>query len=41
MLAAKIVRAEWRVMRTRWNELEVGDAIRLEWASIRSGKRYH
>jgi hypothetical protein len=23
------------------DELEVGDAIRLEWASVRSGKHHH
>jgi hypothetical protein len=33
--------AAWRVMQARWNELEVGNAIRLEWASVRSGKRHH
>jgi hypothetical protein len=33
--------AAWLVMRARWNELEVRDAIRLEWASVRSGKRHH
>ena len=31
----------WRVMRARWNELKVGDAIQLEWASIRSRNRHH
>ena len=31
----------WRAMRARWDELPVGQALRLEWPSLRSGERRH
>lgn len=31
----------WRAMQARWDELPVGQALRLEWPSLRSGERRH